>query len=439
MLNVIAVYALDCAYLFVADSLMFSRKKRSSLFVIPVFTALFATVSPAYFGVYGDLLSLILAFIIPAVLYPKERFWKKIFVFILYLAFVLLSIVISSFIIGLLFGPDMMSYSISSESHRNADLILFIRGIIEYMLGFIGLLGMRAFFLRNKDSHNTDIFSYSLFLFSQVLLILSNLGLGRVYGNLPQDIHTNLLIVCGVICIVTDVLIYKTFLKNLRVVTLQSENQTLRAIRDMQYENCLELQKQIDKTALLRHDIHNHFEILRVLMSQDPNEARQYLERLMDTQLARPVTAFSAHPVINALLTGKAGSAEACGVRINFDLSLPDTLPIEDVDLVSLFSNLLDNAIEACQGMDSPDRRSVDLTAKLANSHLLISVKNEFKHSISFACGLPMTTKGAGHGLGTKTVRSIAEKYQGAAEFQFKNGVFTASVAIPVRSSVSAS
>lgn len=57
----------------------------------------------------------------------------------------------------------------------------------------------------------------------------------------------------------------------------------------------------------------------------------------------------SHHAILDALFNTKATEAIQKGIEIDFELNDLSTLPFDVSDMVVLFSNLLDNAIEACE------------------------------------------------------------------------------------------
>ncbi len=105
---------------------------------------------------------------------------------------------------------------------------------------------------------------------------------------------------------------------------------------------------------------------------------------------------------------------------------------MRETDVYALFGNLLDNAIEAVRNMESG--RSIGLNIKTANSFLIINVFNEFAGEIKLIDGLPQTTKRdkSQHGYGLKSVRYIADKYDGEMSISIKDNVFSLTIAFAV-------
>ena len=103
-------------------------------------------------------------------------------------------------------------------------------------------------------------------------------------------------------------------------------------------------------------------------------------------------------------------------------------------DLYALFGNALDNAIEAVSALGDDEHRSISLVVKRRGSMVTVHTENYFAGQLSFADGLPRTTKAdaANHGFGTRSMRLIAEKYDGSLTTAAENGIFRLDAVIPV-------
>lgn len=108
-------------------------------------------------------------------------------------------------------------------------------------------------------------------------------------------------------------------------------------------------------------------------------------------------------------------------------LDLPESLPVDEIDMCLVLSNLLENALEASL-RTVPDRR-LRVTAYLhAERLLLIEVENAFDGEVMEKGGVFRSSKRKGNGVGIRSVRHIAEKTGGASTFTYQSGVFSARV-----------
>lgn len=98
------------------------------------------------------------------------------------------------------------------------------------------------------------------------------------------------------------------------------------------------------------HDFQAHLNTLQdLLQNQEYDAAEQYLNSVSKEQTDRSFLVNSHHAILDALFNTKATEAIQKGIDIDFELNDLSALPFDVSDMVVLFSNLLDNAIEACE------------------------------------------------------------------------------------------
>ena len=87
---------------------------------------------------------------------------------------------------------------------------------------------------------------------------------------------------------------------------------------------------------------------------------------------------------------------------------------MNDVDLFTLFGNAIDNAVEAVMKLPA-EKRIISLTTNENGELFSVNIRNFYLGDVTFAEGLPVTTKGDTdyHGFGMKSIKRIVEKYGG--------------------------
>ena len=102
-------------------------------------------------------------------------------------------------------------------------------------------------------------------------------------------------------------------------------------------------------------------------------------------------------------------------------------------DICSLFGNIMENAVEACERMQDPARRVISLNVRSLAGQVSVCAENYFEGEVRFADGLPVTRKEDTfrHGYGVKSIRMIAEKYGGTMQCGAAGGLFSVRVLFP--------
>lgn len=189
--------------------------------------------------------------------------------------------------------------------------------------------------------------------------------------------------------------------------------------------------KQNDAVNRMRHDLLNTISIVDRLSRQDPDALTTYLEALKSD--ARHALAFpgpyTGSTVADAVFSLKEKKLREAVPGASLDLSsfrVPALAGAAEYDLGIILSNALDNAIEGVGG-DSPVIRCSAFTERGA---MFLRIENSTSRPDSLpGSPFPETTKQGGlHGIGLRTIQTVAEKYGGTADWQVHEGFFTLSV-----------
>ena len=206
-----------------------------------------------------------------------------------------------------------------------------------------------------------------------------------------------------------------------------SERQRFLEVQRLQYEK---IAGEMGSTSRLRHDLRHHLNALGALNAQGrQEEITEYLRQYgaVCDQLGK--RNICADPVVDSVLEYYIALAKAAEASVDCRVSLTGGTGVEPADMTVLLGNCLENALEALRQLPESQRR---LSIEMMNAHaaIVLCIKNTCKA----ACGSReptgweafASTKGTGHtGVGLRSVTAIAEKYDGSAQFQCRDGVFT--------------
>ena len=199
------------------------------------------------------------------------------------------------------------------------------------------------------------------------------------------------------------------------------------------YQNqCQLMQNAVEDTRRFHHDISNHFSIVEAFLEDHKtNEASQYLQELIQKEEKKSVLySTSGNIVVDSIINYKLRSVSDWNVAVTVDIVIPTELPIEIVDLSTILTNLLDNAVQALQKTDG--KRELKIAMTYRKGMLFIAVKNTYPGKVHYENGEIVTTKEdtESHGYGLKNVESAAEKYHGICQLHHNDVYFDAGVAL---------
>ena len=173
----------------------------------------------------------------------------------------------------------------------------------------------------------------------------------------------------------------------------------------------------------LRHDIKNQFSYLDVMLQQGQNEeAKRYVDDYLNN--SNPVLhSFScSNKVINSIINLELTKAKIKKIKIDVKVVVPPALPFKDIDLVSLLTNMIDNALE---NYYSENKEPITVRIMKQNDFIRIIVSNPINVEKVNLRALTKTSKvGRGHGYGTKIIKNIADAYNGGVDFSVEDNRF---------------
>ena len=158
------------------------------------------------------------------------------------------------------------------------------------------------------------------------------------------------------------------------------------------------------------------------------NQSTEYLQ---GTQLKR----YCENAVVNAILMIKTAEAAEKEIQFCTECSVPEEIGISVIDLCSLFTNMIDNAIEASEKLSSESRR-ISMKAGIRGNYLIIKTENSYTGRILKEGGHIITSKKdkANHGYGIRLIEQIAKEYQGNVDIQTEESMFKMTVILQMRS-----
>lgn len=226
---------------------------------------------------------------------------------------------------------------------------------------------------------------------------------------------------------------FESFITNQR---LQRE-QHIQNITNQYRLQSLEQNQQCDETVrALNHDIKNHLRAIRQLAAAENNtQLNAYINSLLRDAESDSRLVETGNSLLNGLLADKARQAAQSHIEMDILLDFSNIHFLEDWSLCTIFGNLIDNAIEACQHISDLERRRICIRGGIAANFLQIVFRNTCVGMVALQNGLPLTTKEhpQEHGIGLRNVHSTIKKFDGVLAFDTsESGWFQCTVQIPL-------
>ena len=169
----------------------------------------------------------------------------------------------------------------------------------------------------------------------------------------------------------------------------------------------------------LYHDMKNHLLAIRSMAGTE-DDIQHYLDELLPQFDGYESRAATGNPVVDALLSEKIQRASLDGIQFNVCLDLSSLEYVKSVDLITIFGNALDNAIEAVQTLPDNAERIIYLKSSHFANLTVLRFSNRFTGEIKQENNILLTDKDdrSMHGIGLSSITRAVQKYEGSVEIR---------------------
>lgn len=227
---------------------------------------------------------------------------------------------------------------------------------------------------------------------------------------------------------------YGTIFFSLRKIVAMYELQT----ENLKIQNNADLLSQAASTmaeklhlmdeAMFQHSVDSHDRrhfnsmVLELLEQGEIEEAKLCL-RKQNAIKHTPSKNHCDNIAVNAVLQYYSGIAAQAGILTKIKAELPLEVPVDSLELALVVSNLFENAIHGVTLLPEGKEKYIHFTC-MQIGRLLVEVSNPCIEGVTLDHnGLPSSAQ-AGHGIGTKSIRAFATKYDAELLYHVENGLF---------------
>lgn len=346
------------------------------------------------------------------------------------------------FPVSIFIMQTLVSYTVFSYNFARWGMIAFDYyndnvALISRSLSLLLLTGAWVLLLNRKNYENVTRMQFAgLFLppIFSIFIIASLIMLGNVYVQMYGAFLIVINITFLVLMNVYILYLFTYLSKNRR---LRAELEILNRQRELQYSYYEKLERKYQESRRLIHDMRNHLQAMESLVREgDDVSVRGYADDMYQMLDTLGQAQYCENKMMNIILNDKAESARAAGIRM--DIAIGDTKlgQMKDIDITTIFANLLDNAIEAASYASS--NKYIKMRTGAFHDFAVIKIQNsmprqEVKDVKKDMLRKPASTKAAKHmGIGLKNVQRTLEKYGGGIQTETDGQTYKVSITIPV-------
>ena len=314
----------------------------------------------------------------------------------------------------------------------STDLIGVLVIIASRIILFLFLIIIKSISVIKKknviDMSNKEWLQFLIFpIFTLITVIVMTNSMVTSYH---EDI-VNVYYVIAIVLIVLNMVVFHLINEILENSQRIREADVLKQQSIGQLELYNSLRKNYDIQRKRTHEYKNQIMCIdSLLKKKNYNKLEEYINSIFDKLDGQLDMVDTNNEVVNAVINAKY--YEALQNDVLFILKINDLshIKVSDEDIVTILSNLLDNAIEAA-GQCEIDKRTVGIKLLYEDDVLSIAVSNSYKTEPEIMeDGYMRTIKDdkEQHGLGIRNVVATLEKYNAEYIIDYKNGEFVFSI-----------
>lgn len=415
-----------CAKL-VIETFVKKRKYRYKIIPVAIYLGLIGVLYAIAYVLANHLWvkSLFVAFILSAAMYLlfKARFSKILALTVLYQGICLTSDCFGIMIFRRLYSA-LLNGRIDSPS---MTYLVFVSSKI--ILLFIVL------FIKCKMAKDTDdtleTVEWIELLIIPIIIICFIAAIVRRIDVVEQVIYDNVLLYAvfgmAVINIAVFFLIDSIFKREKKIRDTKVLAERMKTETEMYYA----ISANLDRQRKWTHEFKNHLSCICELARRgNYGELKEYVGKL-DGELTKSADMIDTNNVIvNAIINTKYQEATERGIVFVLKINDLSNLTLSDMDIVTILTNLLNNAMEACEDCEN---KVIKLKFVIEDDQTIISVKNSLAHKPKQEKDTFLTSKtlmAEEHGMGIQNVCDVLKKYDAKYLIDYNEKEFSFSIII---------
>ena len=274
---------------------------------------------------------------------------------------------------------------------------------------------------------------------SQLFLLLFAIG-----GSCLFSLSTMFIVLAGLfglVGVIYDIDLFKVLIVSERKDMAIARSHQLEQQLAAQERRAEELTQEIVRARTIQKAMFDQLrQLKRHLADNDPQAARDLIAQVTQSLSPHEVR-LCDNPAVDALLASKASQCAELGVPFATNVVVPVQTSIPDAELCAVFSNLIDNAMNASKELVEGEQACADKNAQepfievdalIAAGYLSVRVRNaclEHRSRPHHTHKQPHSINDM-HGWGKSIVALIAHRHNGSFTCVAENGVHLARVTL---------
>ena len=188
----------------------------------------------------------------------------------------------------------------------------------------------------------------------------------------------------------------------------------------------MQIEIQNEKYRKIMHDIKKHILIMKEMKQADDT----YCDEVLNLISWQGMKFKCSSPVLSRVLNDRLMLCEDKGILMELAIDDVDLSFMRKSDITTVFMNLLDNAIEACEETES---KRLQIKIKEIQKNIVVVIKNSCKEDTLIPDRIGESAKPGHMGIGLANVRMALASYGTELELELENQMFVTKFIIKIK------
>ena len=376
-----------------------TKSKATLIFTCIIFILVSGVVNLLNITILHYTVKLICYIILTIYFYEKYSLLHSLYDIIYFITLLFITFILSYLIDGVYTGTDKITRHIV-YSHINSIILLSLFETIYIM--------------KNKDE-----FHYTLLCKLAIYFLASVFSIIAIYLIADTIVNPYLLFI-SIGLIGTNIIINYLLKNDESIRKLQYQLKEERKHYKLKNQYFLQIKKHHEDTQKLIHDSKNQLLAIKIAYQTNNMTLADSITNSFYNQYENPETYYySSSDILNIIIYEKNAQALKHNIAFDFKSDKIDYSFINDFDMITIFGNIYDNAIEANNNISDTSDKFIETTIFKVHDMLNIKVINSCSNKINYHRKNIISTKANHMGIGIHNIKKTIHKYNGI--FTIKN------------------
>lgn len=291
-------------------------------------------------------------------------------------------------------------------------LLYYLTAMISKTLLFIGLIIYKRIAISSKPLEVISRKNWLILMllsFTSIICFIALMQLCETLIKIPS-----IVILAAIGLLFSELLVYYFLENTAKYDKHVRENALVKKQLDLEMDSIISLKNSYDMQRKLMHDYKNQITTLcQMLDTKKYDLALSYAKNLSGEVYYCLYHIKTNHDIIDLILNQKDQAAQKKDIILDIRSEDLSSLNLPAENLVIIISNVLDNAIEACQKVKT--KKIIKVKLSIENTIFIFSVINPVEEKIEIVNNRAKSTKidSITHGLGLQIIAAALKQLDG--------------------------